>query len=211
MYTDLLEPLRDGLTVSSEWDQRIERAIENAARRLLRTYNFPESVLRVDLPIAAAARSVALPNAVGKIHAVVLVTTENGEELFKVLKRQDYSQLPVHGGPVFYYVQGGTLTIDSLIPNDGLAYSVRVFYQTVDPAEAEDWLSTTYSDVLEHQAGLEAAQKARSEAGIGVYSGLVDLDVEVLGRYIPELNFNDLDLRMGVDRQQAAFTERYPS
>lgn len=210
MYGDLVQELRDGLAVSSEFDGRLQRGIVSAAKSLLRTYNFPLSVRKAVAVIAASANTIALPADAGKIKAVRLIVNEGGTTLYKRLRRREEGTLPYHAGPVFYYTEGQFVVLDTPMPTDAVGYSSEVWYQTNDPAQAETWLSTTFGDVLEHRAGQELALKLRKSEAFTIYDGLWQQDVAILGRYLPELEFGDMDLSMG-DIHRGVSMDRYPS
>jgi hypothetical protein len=64
--------------------------------------------------------------------------------------------------------------------------------------------------VLEHKAGSEQAIKLRKTEAFQLYAQLWQEDVAILGRYIPEIEFGDMDLSMG-DTQREQVLERYPA
>lgn len=211
MYGEIVEDIRDGLAVSAEFDRRILRGLNKAARTLLMTYNFRASVRRAVLPIAAAGSSVVLPADVGKIKAVQLTTVEGGTKLFKVLRRRGEGQLPVYQGPRFYYTEEGNLFLDQPMPAVlATPYNIEVWYQSDDPAWAEPWLSTKYEGPLEHLAGLNLALKLRKKEAADVYSALWQQDTVILARYTAELEFSDMDMGMG-ERSDVLVEERYPA
>lgn len=209
MFGEILEDLREGLAVTAEYDSKLLRGIRRSARSLLRTYNFRESVRRAVLPIAAGAQTFDLPEDAGKVKAVRLTYVEGDSTLYKVLRRREEGQLPVIDGPSFYYNEGQVVYLDQKMPLDAVGYDIEVWYQSVDPDVNEPWLSTTYEDVLEHRAGQEMALKLRKPEAHAIYAQLWEQDVAVLGRYLPELEFADLDISMG-DRRVVNM-ERYPS
>jgi len=186
------------------------RGISNAARSLLRAYNFREALRRTSIPILANAPSFALPADCGKIKAVRLMTTQGGTSLYKRLRRREEGTLPYYNGPTFYWVEGMSCIIDSPMPRDAVGYYVELWYQTDDPVIAEPWLSTRFPDVLEHKAGSEQAIKLRKTEAFQLYAQLWQEDVAILGRYIPEIEFGDMDLSMG-DTQREQVLERYPA
>jgi len=93
-YGDILQDLREGLAVSASYDGRLMRGISNAARSLLRAYNFREALRRTTIPILAGASSFTLPPDCGKIKAVRLVVVEGGTTLYKRLRRREEGTLP---------------------------------------------------------------------------------------------------------------------
>lgn len=210
MYGDLLEDLREGLAVSSNFDARLLRGVKNAARSLLRTYNFRDAVQKATLPIAAGAQSVILPADAGKVKHVRLTVLDGTTRLYKVLRRREESVLPYEGGPAFYQISNGSLHLDTALPADAFGYDVEIWYQTEDPTVVESWMSTKFNDVLEHRAGQELALKMRKGEAYQIYNSLWEQDVAILGRYLPEIEFGDLDLSMGDTHRETAL-ERYPA
>jgi len=209
-YGDILQDLREGLAVSSSYDGRLMRGISNAARSLLRAYNFREALRRTTIPILAGASSFTLPPDCGKIKAVRLVVVEGGTTLYKRLRRREEGTLPYYNGPMFYWVESMSCLLDTAMPSNAVGYNVELWYQTDDPVVAESWLSTRFPDVLEHKAGSEQAIKLRKTEAFQLYAQLWQEDVAILGRYIPEIEFGDMDLSMG-DTQREQVLERYPA
>jgi len=209
-YGDILQDLREGLAVSASYDGRLMRGITNAARTLLRAYNFRESLRRADVVVLPGQRSFKLPEDFGKIKSVRLYVVEGGTTSYKRLRRREEGTLPYYNGPTFYWIESGYGLMDSPLPADAVGYRMEVWYQSDDPVFAEPWLSKKYADVLEHRAGTEQALKMRKTEAFSIYSQLWQEDVAVLGRYIPELEFGDMDLSMG-DTQREVMLERYPA
>jgi hypothetical protein len=209
-YGDILQDLREGLAVSASYDGRLMRGITNAARSLLRAYNFREALRRSDVIVHQGQGNFELPLDAGKIKAVRLYVNEGGTTSYKRLRRREEGTLPYYNGPTFYWIEGGKGLMDSPLPHDAVGYRVEIWYQTDSPEIAEPWLSTKYADVLEHKAGSEQAIKLRKTEAFSLYSQLWQEDVAILGRYIPELEFGDMDLSMG-DRQREQVLDRYPA
>ena len=207
MYADILPELYEGLSISSAHEQSLLRGIENAARFLLRNYNFRESMTRATTPLALGAVTAAIPADAGKIKAVRLRLLSGTEYLYKRLRRREEGQLPRFNGPEFYWTEGDLLYLDTKMPAAG--YDLEIWYQTVSPAAAEVWLSEKYKDVLEHRTGYEMAPKKRKPEAAQLYSGLWQEDMVVLANYLQELEFGDMDL--GISDPGVPYRERYPA
>jgi len=209
-YGDILQDLREGLAVSASYDARLMRGIKNAARTLLRAYNFRESLRRFTTNVLPGNHTFTLPLDFGKVKSVRLITVEGGTTLYKRLRRREEGTLPYINGPSFYWIESDRGMMDTPMPMDAINYQAEIWYQTDDPDFAEAWMSKKYPDVLEHRAGSELAIKLRKNEAFQIYSALWQEDVAILGRYIPELEFGDMDLSMG-DRQREVVSERYPA
>jgi len=209
-YGDILQDLREGLAVSSSYDGRLMRGISNAARSLLRAYNFREALRRVDVTLLPNTRNFSLPADCGKIKSVRMYVVEGGTTSYKRLRRREEGTLPYYNGPTFYWIEGGVGLMDSPMPHDAVGYRMEVWYQSDSPEFAEPWLSKKYADVLEHKAGAEQSLKMRKTEAFQIYSALWQEDVAILGRYMPELEFGDMDLSMG-DTQREQVLDRYPA
>jgi hypothetical protein len=209
-YGDILQDLREGLAVSASYDGRLMRGINNAARSLLRAYNFREALRRVDVTLLPGTRNFSLPFDCGKIKSVRMYVVEGGTTSYKRLRRREEGTLPYYNGPTFYWIEGGVGLMDSPMPADAVGYRMEVWYQSDDPEFAEPWMSKKYADVLEHKAGAEQSLKMRKTEAFQIYSALWQEDVAILGRYMPELEFGDMDLSMG-DTQREQVLERYPA
>lgn len=211
MYGEIIEDLREGLAVSAEHDASILRGIRQAARQLLKVYNFREAVRRAVVPIAASADFVPLPTDIGKIKAVQLTTVENGVKLYKVMRRRGEGMLPTVEGPNFYFTEGANLFIDQPMPSIiATVYNIEIWYQSDDPDWAESWLSVKYADAIEHLAGVKLALKKRKKEAAEIYGQLWQQDTAILGRFVPELEFSDMDLAMG-EPNNGVLLERYPA
>ena len=209
-YGDILQDLREGLAVSASYDARLMRGINNAARSLLRAYNFRDSLRRSDVTLFPDSRAFVLPADCGKIKSVRMYVVEGGTTSYKRLRRREEGTLPYYNGPTFYWIEDGRGLMDTPMPRDALNYRMEVWYQSDDPAFAEGFLTKKFPDVLEHKAGAEQAIKMRKTEAFQLYAQLWQEDVAILGRYIPELEFGDMDLSMGeVNRELVS--ERYPA
>lgn len=211
MYGEIIEDLREGLAVSAEHDRRILNGITQAARQLLKIYNFREAVRRAVVPILGGADNVALPADAAKIKAVWLTTVEGGTKLYKTLRRRGEGQFPTYSGPNFYFTQGGFLYLDQPMPTVlATGYNLEIWYQSNDATVNEDWLSTTYRDAIEHLAGTKLALKLRKTEAAQIYGQLWQQDTVILARYTSELEFGDMDMGMGKPNDTMAL-ERYPA
>jgi len=209
-YGDILQDLREGLAVSSSYDARLMRGISNAARSLLRAYNFRDALRRTNTDLQPGMRDFALPQDCGKIKSVRMYIEEGGTTSYKRLRRREEGTLPYYNGPTFYWIEGGYGLMDTPMPRDAIGYRMEIWYQTDDPVFAEPWMTKKFPDVLEHKAGSELAIKLRKTEAFQLYAQLWQEDVAILGRYIPELEFGDMDLSMGeVNRELVS--ERYPA
>jgi len=209
-YGDILQDLREGLAVSASYDGRLMRGISNAARSLLRAYNFRDALRRSDTALLPGTRDFELPADCGKIKSVRMYVNEGNTTSYKRLRRREEGTLPYYNGPTFYWIEGGYGLMDTVMPADAHGYRMELWYQSDDPVFAEPWLTKKFPDVLEHKAGAEQAIKMRKTEAFQLYAQLWQEDVAILGRYIPELEFGDMDLSMG-DRQREQVLERYPA
>ena len=209
MFGDILEDLRFGLGVSAEHNRTMQRGIRRAAKKLLRAYNFRESLRKDVQPMGPDVDRITLMPDAGKVKLVVLTTMDGNTRQYKRLLRRPEGLLPYYQGPKFYYSEGFDLVLDTPLPADGLNYELWAWYQSVDPDLNEDWLSSTYEDVLEHLSGTELALKLRKPEAFEYYNRLWMEDVPILARYIAELEFTDMDMGFGDTREVAL--ERYPA
>lgn len=209
-YADLLDNIREALGVTSAHDASLTAAITRNARFLLRNYNFRESVRRATTQnLALNAVTVGLPADAGKVKAVRLRYIHTGGTLYKRLRRMEEGSLPqrTEVGPMYYWFEPPNIHLDTPMPETG--YDLEVWYQSTDPAINEAWLSTTFADVLTHRTIYELAPTKRKPEAMQVYNALWQEDLVVLANYLAELEFGDLEMKMGGDSH--AYRERYPS
>jgi hypothetical protein len=211
VYGDIIQDLREGLAVSAEYDDSIRRGIEQAARQLLKIYNFPKSIVRVSLPIGAALDAVDLPADMGKIKGVLLTTFENGVKMYKELHRRGQAQLPTVMGPNFWQQTGSQLVLDQPMPAIlATPYNLELWYQSIGAAENEIWLSVDYQDALEHLAGMKLALKRRKKEAADIYGSLWQQDTKILATFVSELEFSLMDIGMGELIGDTPAVDRYP-
>lgn len=211
MYADLVPDIREALGISTAHDSSIMRGLTRNARYLLRNFNFRESVRRsAALPLALNATSFPTPVDAGKIKAVRIRQLSGTAYLYKRLRRREEGQLPQRAevGPVFYWYEPPIVRLDTPVPETGI--DAEVWYQSTDPAWAEPWLSSTYGDVLTHRVIYEMAPTKRKPEAMQIYSAIWQEDLTVLANYLQEIEFEDLEMRMGGDEPRPGF-ERYPS
>jgi hypothetical protein len=210
-YGDLIEGLREGLAVSAEHDESIMRGIRQAARQLLKVYDFRQAVKREIIPVLAATDNVDLPADVGKIKIVQLTTVEGVTKLYKVLKRRSEGMLPTYAGPNFYFIQGQKLFLDQPMPAIlATPYNIELWHYSLDIDQNESWLSTVYEDALEHLAGVKLALKKRKKEAADIYGSLWQQDSVILARHTAELNYSDMDMGMG-EPSDNFISDRYPA
>lgn len=215
-YADLVPDVREALGVGSAKDSVVQAGLERNARYLLRNYNFPESLTYyASSTLADSATGFALPvapAAVGKIKAVRLKLTSESPPLYKRLRRREESVLPTEGGPIYWYRLGANIAFDTPLVRNPVSetYVGELWYQTVSIATAESWLSDTYRDCLFHRTAYELAPLLRKPEAQQVFSALWQEDQVILASYLNELEFQDLDLRLG-EHEVPALIERYPA
>lgn len=206
-YNDLVDDIRDALGVTSAHDVTVSAALRRVVRQLLRNYNFPKSVIRYETPVfAVGARSAALPTECGKIKNVRLVDRRVTPYLYKRLRRREEGVIPYVSGPEAYYIEGGLIYLDTALPEAG--HVVELWYQTLDPALVETWMSTEYEDVLFHFAAFEAAPLVRKPELQQAFGQAMQVDIQILGPFLHELEWGDMDLTY---EHTPAFRERYPA
>lgn len=212
MYGDIIEDLREGLAVSAEHDASIARGIKQAARQLLKIYNFPKAIRRAVLPITAGLDAVDLPADMGKMKGVLLTTSENGVKLYKELRRRGQGQLPTFSGPNLWQQTGAQLVLDQVMPSVlATPYNIEVWYQTIDADIAEPWLSVDYQDAIEHLAGVKLALKKRKTEAADIYGKLWQQDTKILATFTSELEFSLMDMGMGELISDTPALNRYPA
>lgn len=209
-YSDLLPDIREALGVTSAHDASITRGITRAAQHLLRNYNFRESIRVAIDSVELGLSSISIPADAGKIKAIRLRALSAGAYVYRRLRRREEGQLPQRAevGPRYYWVENGLIRLDTAMPQEGHQY--ELWYQSIDPVYMETFLSTTYADVLLHRVVYELAPTKRKPEAMQVYSALWQEDMAVLANYLQELEFGDLEMRMGGDEYSPSL-ERYPA
>lgn len=209
-YTDIRDSIIAAAGVSATAHNALAlQAVERATRYLLRNFNFPESVVKYTTgALDAETQTVDLELGTGKIKGVRLLLDTDEPFLYKVLRRREETVLPYADGPAAYSRIGEQLVLDKALPAAG--YKLEIWYQTVDPDVAESWLTQTYEDVLFHLSILRALPLLRKPELMRDFAPLWQQDEAVLAVYLNEIEFENLDLRMGNDEVQD-ITERYPA
>ena len=200
--------VRSALSVSTTYDTKFAQAVRRAAGLLLRNYNFPKSVVPAIYPaLPNPTSSLQLDVDVGKIKAVRLSVVEDGETLYKLLRRRTPDVLPSgEDGPSFYAIVGETLHFDATLEEDD--YTLEVWHQSTDPDANEGWMCNEYEDSLFHTGCMNGAPLAGKPELAQVWQPLVQRDEVSLAIFLNELEWADHDLRMG-SSMVGTFEERY--
>lgn len=197
MFADMVPSLRETLAVSSAYDDTtILPGLRRAAAFLLRTYNFPKSLtLFTSAALAIAAKEVVLPvNNLGTV-VVVRLTKAGPPAIYKRLRKTLIAEPPRVGGPQFYWLQGNKLVLDTPMAEAG--WVLEVWYHNTDPVAAEAWLSGEFEDILFTRAVVNLALDLRKPEVYQAYNSIWSEQVPTLATYLNEVEFNDLDIRMG--------------
>ena len=194
MIVDMVPEVREALGVSRSYDAvTIPGGIRRAITFMLRTWNFPLALTKVNVPIAEGDKELALPaTGVGKIRAVRLV--DDTQTLFKTLRRTLLGELPREDGPVFYWQEGTTLKLDTAVNEVG--YSADIWYNSTDVDTAEPWITTDFEDVLFTLSTTRLARELRKPEVLATFAAIWQEDAQSLAIYLNEVEFNDLAVTM---------------
>lgn len=206
-FAEIAIRVRKALAVSTTYDTDLEDAVKDGAQTLLRNYNFPKSVVHGEYLLDNPSTGVQLEIDTGKVLHVRLSVVEDGETLYKILRRREPSALPTgEEGPQFWYQLGEELRFDRALEEDD--YTLDVWYLSTDPIANEGWLCNNFADVLFHSGCFNGCPLVGKPDLMGLWQPLMQRDEIGLAIFLNELEFNDLDLRMG-NTMVGTFEDRY--
>lgn len=195
--SDMVVKVRDALSVSASYDTIIEQAVRGAVDRLLRDYNFPQSVLLCKWEnVEASATEFTLPAGMAKplsvrVHGLI----DNEHTYTEPLKRRSGFTLPGSSDVLdTYWLMGNKLCLNSTIDETG--YDVYLWYQSKDFTANEAWLFADFNDTVFIFSTLRAAMLVKKEEVFNTYTALWSEERASLAIFVNELEFNDVEMRM---------------
>lgn len=212
MAVDVMVPLvRSALAVSSSYDdEKIPDLIRRTINRLLRDYHFPKAVQRYDFNnIMLDTQEFLLPEGFKKELEFRLFDPVGLAWSEPLVKRERF-QLPYpDGSPHFYWLQGTKLVIDTPFDFDRVGWSAYLYYESMDAATNENWLTIDFPDAVFYFSVVRGAAEFRKSEVAQVYSQLWADERESLAIYLNELEWNNAEIRM---KEPRGFPrDRYPA
>lgn len=223
MSVEALVPrVRRALGVSSSYDNEIvPDLIRQAVGRLLRDYNLPKSVGRwyfgsagggaegsSTRTLALGQQSFSLPP--GFKRDFQLRFYDPAEETWSepLEKREAFVMPSASGATSNYWLEGTTLWIDTAIEADGVGKQLIFFYQGMDIATNESWVTDDWPDAVAYQATMRGAVDVRKPEVAAAYVQLWADERESLAIYLNELEWGNV-VMMQRERKIPAL-DRYP-
>lgn len=209
-YTDLVDKLPALLSVDASYKESvIPTLLTNAIRRLLRDYNFPQSLAREEFPIVAGEVSYALPLGFKRDLSVVLHEKPDlyGEPL---LKREGIVARSESNQPEYYWFEGSELRLNTAHPNTEANAFVVLFYQSQDPEINADWLCDEFEDCVLSLTMYRAASVLRKPELAQGWGPIWAEDQRSLAIYTHELEFDNSEILMNAART-SKIRKRYPA
>jgi hypothetical protein len=212
MSVDALVPeVRGALAVSSSFDdEKIPALIRRTINRLLRDYNFPKSVRREDyLNAFLNTKEFTLPDGFKRELEVRYFEPET-EAYSEPLRKSDKFRLPYPSGvPYYYWLEGTKLVVDTPYPSSMVGYSTFIWYQSMDAAGNEDWLTEDFADSVFYLSVVRGCAEFRKPEVMQTYAPLWDDERNSLAIYLNELEWNKVQVNMREARGYPP--ERYPA
>ena len=203
--------VREALGLSASYDATIiPSLITRCARRFLRDYNFPKSMLRQTTPMTEGLQSWVVPSGLGKILDVRYANPTDGT-FSDALRRREGFSFPVQGDMSSHrwWLDGTIINISNPATADMQAQGVTVqmTYQTIEPASAT-WIYDDFEDVLFTFAVYRGAAENRKPEVQQVFGQLWAEDMQSLAIYLNELEYDNLEMVQREERPK--WRERYP-
>jgi hypothetical protein len=207
---DLVPEVRSALGVSSSYDdEKIPALIRRCVNRLLRDYHFPKSVKRADfLNAVLDTKEFTLPAGFKK-ELEVRYYNPGDLTYSDPLRKRERFQLPYPSGvPYYYWLEGEKLIVDTAYSADLVGYSTFIWYESMDAAGNEDWLTTDFADSVFYLSVTRGCAEFRKPEVMQTYAPLWDDERTSLAIYLNELEWGNSDIRMREARGYPP--ERYP-
>ena len=211
MSVDALVPeVRGALAVSSSYDdEKIPALIRRCINRLLRDYHFPKAVKRQDfLNLPLNANSFGLPVGFKKELEFRLYDPVSGTYSDPLVKRERFQLAYPSGAPHYYWLQGTTLMIDTPLNASYTGFSGFLWYESMDTASNEDWMTTDFPDAVFYLSVVRGCAEFRKPEVMQTYAPLWQDEQTSLAIYLNELEWNNSQINMKEARGWPA--ERYP-
>jgi len=224
MSVDALVPrVRRGLGVSSSYDaETIPDIIRSAIRRLLRDYNFPQTLNRWYFGSGgtgnegASTRLLALNDQAFNLPTgfkkdFQLRFYDPAEETWSdaLEKREGFVQPSASGTTSNYWIEGTKLYIDTPIEADGVGKQLVFIYQSKDVTANENWITDDYEDAVVYFAAMRGAVEVRKPDLAKVFAELWADERESLAIYLNELEWGNV-IMMQRERKLPPL-DRYPA
>lgn len=213
---DMVPRVREALGVNSSYDAAtIPDGIRGVMRKLLRDYNFPKSIVRLEYPaLTVGVQSFDAPAGLKRPLQVQFYDPAESQ-WSEPLRRRDGFTLPTVsttrlGVSRYYWLEGTKLWIDSPIDTGTAGFTLQFFYQSqlVDDT-AEVWMLDDFADVIFTYSVVRLAPEVRKPEVMQAFGPLQEIDQQSLAIYVNELEFAGLDMQWREPRD-TQFEERYP-
>lgn len=206
---ELVPIVRGGLAVNASYDdEKIPDLIRSSINRLLRDYHFPKAVKRTNAVVALDDTSFALPVGFKKELEVRFFNPTDNSWSDPLAKRERF-QLPYPADrPYYYWQEGQNLYWDTPIDVSRVGWSYYMWYESMDAASNEDWLTTDFPDAVKYLSITRGAAEFRKPEVLQTYAPLWQDEQQSLAIYLNELEWNNAEIYMREARRPAI--ERYP-
>lgn len=205
-FTDFVTRVRVALGVSDSYEAVvIPAALREQIRYFLRGWNFPKSLTRKETAaLAFGVQEVTMPDQAKKLNLVMLKDDTSTPATYKEIQRADSFRLPaIDGVPAYYWLTGTKIYLDTPTPQAGL--KLQMWYQSLDPELAEDWMLVEYGDVLFFRTVFAMAADMRKKDVQAAYGPLWGEAKGDLAVFVNELEFDKVEINM---RDAAALKQR---
>jgi hypothetical protein len=191
---DLVPRVREALGISASYEAEIIPAlIRRQIGRLLRDYNFPKQIVRVEFPVTdPTAQTFVLPAGFKKELAVHIFDPRTTLWSEPLKKRE--GMVPQTFEPDYYWLQGGSLQLNTPMGPNGVGMKLVVFFQSMDPVLNEDWMTEDFEDVVFTLSVYRGSIEQRKPDVGAAFGQLWKEDQASLAIYVNELEFSNLDM-----------------
>lgn len=197
---ELIEDAREALGVSSSWDAKIKRKLDDSVRYFLRNWNFPragEIVKRNSLN--SGTKEILMTSPSKRIMLVQLQDNRSpGQTFYKNFQRSSGFRLPHardQGVPGWWWTIGDRIIFEQGLPESGL--DIWVYRQHLDPSLGLEFMLEEIPDALLIHLVYTNAPGWRKTEAAQAYAPLWAEQVKSLAIYANELEFEGVFLEMG--------------
>lgn len=189
----LVRRVRRALGVSASYDSEdIPDLIRSAVGRMLRDYNFPKSITRVEFTLVLNDQDFDLPAGFKKDLQVRFYDPTDDTWSDPLQKAEAFRMPAASGNTEFYWIEGTKLYIDTAIESDGVGTKLILFYQNMSVSVNEDWLTEDFADAVCYLAIMRGAVDFRKPSVAKDYAALWTDEQTSLAIYLNELEWGNV-------------------
>jgi hypothetical protein len=219
VIADLVPRVRRSLGVNATYDDDIAAGIGRAMVRLLRDYNFPKTVRRLEYAdLAAGVQQFQLPDGFKRPLQVQFYEPAASAWSEPLMRREGFVRpsLGLHDDRAalpyasYYWLEGSKLWTDRPLDAGAAGITLQLFYQSmlVDD-DNTSWMLQDFEDIIFTYSVVRLAPDLRKPEVLAAYAPLWQDEQQSIAIFLNELEFAGLDMQMREPLDNSGYS-RYP-